>query len=237
MSKQPSFILVINEWLLLNESCTCSCLYGRNSQAQSGIYDVILSNSTQTVRVYCDMDTDGGGWTVFQRRQDGSVDFYREWNDYKRGFGNLYVEFWLGFDYIHWLLSLSPTGNELRVDLGDAQGNREHVKYANFSVGDESAKYVLGVSGFNSKNESVGDSLFHHNGIKFSTKDQNNGPTPSENCAINHYGAWWYQDYTNTCYGSSLNSGYHRTDPLTAIAWRGWKVEPLKFSEMKFRSK
>ena len=67
------------------------------------------------------MDTDGGGWTVFQRRQDRSVDFYREWNDYKRRFGNLNVEFWLGFDYIHWLLSLSPTGNELRVDLGDAK--------------------------------------------------------------------------------------------------------------------
>ena len=63
------------------------------------------------------METDGGGWTVFQRRQDGSVDFYRNWTDYEDGFGNLTGEFWLGLGKINCLTK--EQSNTLRVDLGD----------------------------------------------------------------------------------------------------------------------
>ena len=33
---------------------------------------------------------------VFQRRQDGYVDFYRDWSNYRRGFGYVQFEHWLG---------------------------------------------------------------------------------------------------------------------------------------------
>jgi len=68
--------------------------------------------------VFCDQTTAGGGWTVFQKRLDGSVDFYRGWADYKRGFGNLNGEFWLGLDKINRLTKLR---NRLRVELEDIQ--------------------------------------------------------------------------------------------------------------------
>ena len=67
----------------------------------------------------CDQTTAGGGWTVFQKRLDGSVDFYHGWADYKNGFGNLNGEFWLGLDKIS---RLTNTKNRLRVDLEDTTG-------------------------------------------------------------------------------------------------------------------
>ena len=86
------------------------------SLTQSGVYSV-NPDGKGSFTVYCDMRTDGGGWTVFQRRQDGPVDFYRGWNDYKSGFGQLTSEFWLGNDKIHRLISSRPSS--LRVELED----------------------------------------------------------------------------------------------------------------------
>ena len=91
--------------------------------------------------VFCDHKTTGGGWTVFQKRRDGSVDFFGAWDDYKRGFGNLNGEFWLGLDKIHRLTVSSS--NKLRVDLEDIHGATVFAGYSSFSVSNENAKYQL----------------------------------------------------------------------------------------------
>ena len=91
--------------------------------------------------VFCDQTTEGGGWTVFQKRMDGSVDFYRYWNDYKCGFGDLCGEFWLGLDKIHRLTS--DDKNVLRVDLEDFEGNTAYAEYNLFGVMSENDKYKL----------------------------------------------------------------------------------------------
>ncbi|VDI42454.1 Hypothetical predicted protein [Mytilus galloprovincialis] len=51
----------------------------------NGVYDITNEFS---ISVFYEMDTDNGGWTTIQRRYDGTVDFYRSWNDYKAGFGD-----------------------------------------------------------------------------------------------------------------------------------------------------
>ena len=137
-------------------------------QTASGIYTIQPDNQPP-FQAYCDMETDGGGWTVFQRRMDGSVDFYRFWKQYQRGFGNLSGEFWLGLDKIH---RLTSTATQLRVDLKDFNGNSRYALYASFSVGDSASKYILLVSGYSgTAGDSLGSESKRHNGHHFSTKD------------------------------------------------------------------
>ena len=177
------------------------------------------------------METDGSGWTVFQRRQDGSVDFNRNWRDYENGFGNLTGEFWLGLGKINRLTK--EQSNTLRVDLGDFDGNTSYAQYTTFSVGDNTTEYTLTVGGYSG---TAGDSLTNsspkygiHNGRKFSTRDNDNDSYPSLNCAQYYNGAWWF----NACFHSHLNGLYHHN----GIIWRHWKgpLYSLKFTEMKTR--
>ena len=128
------------------------------------------------------METDGGGWTVFQRRQDGSVDFYRNWIDYEEGFGNLTGEFWLGLSKVHRLTSNGT--NSLRVDLGDFENNTAYAQYSTFSIGDSTTEYTLNVGGYSG---TAGDGLVdghNHNGMKFSTKDNDNDNWNGASCTI-----------------------------------------------------
>ena len=112
---------------------------------KDGVYS-IDPDGGGSFNVRCDMTTDGGGWTVFQRRHDGSVDFYRVWNDYKNGFGNMSGEFWLGLEKIERLTKDKDVNKELRVDLEDFEGEKKYAKYETFIV--EGGKYKLTVEGY-----------------------------------------------------------------------------------------
>ena len=168
---------------------------------------------------------------------DGSVDFNRGWNDYERGFGNISGEYWLGLAFLHQLLQLNGA-NELRIELKDYSGNSAYAKYSSFNVGDSSSKYSLSDSGYSG---TAGDALAasgspdgNVNGMKFSTKDQDNDKHVSTNCASYYGGRWWF----NVCHRSFLNGLYASgTDP-NPITWHTWKLwSSLAFSEMKFRKK
>ena len=175
------------------------------------------------------METDGGGWTVFQRRMDGSVNFYRTWSDYELGFGDLAGEFWLGLDKIHRLSTIKSVVGQLRVELSDFADVKRYAKFSSFSVGNSASKYVLNVVGYSGN---AGDSLSEQNGRKFTTKDRDND-NYSQNCAIVYTGAWWY----NRCHHSNLNGLYlvDSTDHKGIQWWKTWKLNTLKYTEMKMR--
>ena len=203
----------------------CSDLL-KSGHTQSGLYSV-NPDGKGNFTVYCDMRTDGGGLTVFQRRQDGSVDFYRGWDDYKAGFGQLTAEFWLGNDKIHRLTASRPSS--LRVELEDWNGVKAFAKYGKFSIGDEQAQYRLEVGSYSG---TAGDSLAWHNNMTFTTNDRDNDINDG-NCAVSYKGAWWY----TSCHHSNLNGQYlgdRRNE--RGVRWHHFRgALSLKFTEMKLR--
>ncbi|GFR79827.1 tenascin-R [Elysia marginata] len=190
-------------------------------------YTIIHPNNENDIEqpVLCDALTDGGGWIVFQRHSTGTVNFYRGWEDYKRGFGSLDGDFWLGNDIIH---AITGAGLfELRVDL---RYNDKSVfaHYKSFSVGDEKSLYTLHVAHYSG---TAGDSLIKsHNGKPFSTHDRDNDKSP-HNCAVVYVGAWWYKD----CHDANLN-GQWKGRSGRGPMWRPLTGDNgVSYSEMKMR--
>ncbi len=207
----------------------CSEILARGASI-SGVYTVQPLDSGETFQVYCDMETDGGGWTVFQRRQDGSVDFYLDFANYSRGFGNLEGEFWLGNDNLHRLTAQGEY--ELRIELSDFEDESRYAVYDSFTIADVSDNYRLTVGSYSG---TADDSLSYHNNRQFSTKDRDND-ADGGNCAQTYHGAWWYRD----CHHSNRNGPYLNgttTEYARGVIWYHWKGDyySLKTSEMKIR--
>ncbi|CAH2316832.1 Hypothetical predicted protein [Pelobates cultripes] len=193
----------------------------------------IYPDDETPLKVLCDMHTDGGGWIVFQRRWDGSVDFFRDWKSYKAGFGSRLNEFWLGNDNLH-ILTASGTW-ELRIDLTDFENMKYFAKYDSFQVFGESEKYKILLGAFTEGN--AGDSLTYHNNMKFTTKEQDNDLDRSNSCSEKYKGGWWYND----CHVSNLNGlyllGQHNSfaDGINWYHGKGYNYS-YKHSEMKIRN-
>ncbi|XP_039098319.1 tenascin-R isoform X2 [Hyaena hyaena] len=198
-----------------------------NGDTLSGVYTIFLNGElSRKLQVYCDMTTDGGGWIVFQRRQNGQTDFFRKWAEYRVGFGNLEDEFWLGLDNIHRITSQGRY--ELRVDMRDGQ-EAAFAYYDKFSVEDGRNLYKLRLGVYNG---TAGDSLSYHQGRPFSTEDRDNDVAVT-NCAMSYKGAWWYKN----CHRTNLNGKYGESRHSQGINWYHWKGHEfsIPFVEMKMR--
>ena len=159
-------------------------------QTTDGVYTINPDNQT-AFQVYCDMTNDGGGWTMLQRRFDGSVDFNQTWTICENTFGNLTGEHWLGLINMHRLTASAP--QELRVDLEDFNRNTRYARYSTFTVGNTTTDYRLLVSGYSGTAGDAGLGLSYHSGSKFSTIDRDND-VYYDNCALTTLaGPWWYR--------------------------------------------
>ncbi|XP_069602472.1 tenascin-X isoform X2 [Ranitomeya imitator] len=198
-----------------------------NGEVRNGTFTIYLGGDKErTLTVFCDLETDGGGWIVFQRRMDGSTNFYREWDDYKNGFGNLTSEFWLGNIALH---QISSSGSyELRVDLRAGEEVAFAV-YDDFRVEDENENFRLRLGQYRGD---AGDSMSYHNNMIFSTYDRDTQRRILP-CAMSYRGAWWYRN----CHYANLNGLYNNNKDHQGINWKTWKgfEFSIPFTEMKMR--
>ena len=204
----------------------CKDVY-QNGHNTSGVYTINPDNQTE-FKVYCDMDTDGGGWTVIQRRFDGSVSFDRNWTDCESGFGNKTGEYWLGLSYIHRLTT--SASQDLRVDMEDFEGGSAYARYTTFTVSTAADSYRMRISGYSG---TAGDSMSFNSGSRFTTKDRDND-MHSINCATKFKGPWWH---SSGCFQANLNGKYNSSQYAVGIMWFHWKrnYNSLKTANMKLR--
>ncbi|XP_028273465.1 tenascin isoform X4 [Parambassis ranga] len=198
-----------------------------NGETTSGLYTIYIGGEeNQPVQVYCDMSTDGGGWMVFLRRQNGKLEFFRNWKNYTAGFGNLNDEFWLGLSNLHKITSLGHY--ELRVDMRD-NGESAYAQYDKFTIAEPRTRYKVYIGAYSG---TAGDSMTYHQGRPFSTYDNDNDIAVT-NCALSYKGAFWYKN----CHRVNLMGKYGDTSHSKGINWFHWKghEHSIQFAEMKIR--
>ncbi|KAK2817701.1 hypothetical protein Q7C36_021634 [Tachysurus vachellii] len=230
----------------------CEDVY-RNGGESSEMYFIRPEASQTPYKVYCDQTSQNGGWLLIQNRLDGSVDFGRRWDDYKRGFGNVAFdvgkgycetpgEYWLGNDRISQITKVGPT--EVLIEMQDWAGAKTYAQYQQFTVQGEASNYILAVDKYsgtagNTFNTGatelfgVNRTMTIHNGMMFSTYDRDNDRwvpgDPSKQCAKEDGGGWWY----NACHSANPNGRYYWGGAYTknmakhgtddGIVWMNWK--------------
>ncbi|XP_069496186.1 fibrinogen-like protein 1 [Ambystoma mexicanum] len=222
----------------------CSTVF-ESRRTTSGYFRIKPWPEKEPFLVYCDM-SDGGGWTVLQRRSNGKVNFNRKWDEYKEGFGSFKGkkdEFWLGNDHIHDLLSAEMT---LQIDLMDWEGAHRYAIYENFRVQNEQNNYrlLLGMYSGNAGDALSGGSHVEEqwsaslNGMQFCTPDKDHDRYVTGNCAQENTCGWWF----NRCHAANLNGVYHKKGNYSGaydngVTWSTWRGlwYSLKYTTMKIR--
>ncbi|XP_062614572.1 ficolin-1-like [Saccostrea cucullata] len=177
-------------------------------------------------------NTDGHIWTMIQRREDGSVNFFRGWTEYKTGFGDVITEFWIGLDNIRLLVLNGFTVLRVELEYGTES---VYAEYSSFYIAGEEDKYRIHVSGYSG---TAGDGIsctteFCNNEAQFSTFDNDNDADQFLNNAEFWRGAWWY----HSGHKSHLNGEYGNNNHGQGINWfyfKGWTVS-LTRSRMMLR--
>lgn len=157
-----------------------------------------------------------------------AMDFNRNWNDYKIGFGVPGCDYWIGNDHLH---QLTQQGN-YTLDVS-AQimyvGRMGHSKYSYFRVGSEAEQYAVNYDNYivDNARDGFGSVI---KGRRFSTPDHGQSI-----CTLTSPSGWWFDE---NCTSKNLNTPrygvfttkYQFAQPLQWVYMDG--VQTLEYTGM-----
>ncbi|EDW10448.1 microfibril-associated glycoprotein 4 [Drosophila mojavensis] len=198
--------------------------------ASNTVHVIQVNGVPEPFQVLCNSQLAGNGWTVIQRRINGEVDFYRSWDEYKRGFGNATGEFFIGLERLHHMTKDTP--QQLYVWLEDFSNNTRCASFDDLKIGSEEEAYALLSLG--KHQGTVKDAMRLSRGQKFTTFDRDNDADELNNCAELRHGAWWYDH----CGYSNLNGFYTEADLEYDYANKGifWADSDFHESDYSLKS-
>lgn len=162
-------------------------------------------NPSTEFHVWCDLETDGGGWTTIQRRSQHEKygdRFEQPLEKYDKGFSEDASSYWIGNENIYVLTNFPNNKQVLRIELTKNKGEKPTVlNYGKFQVGPKSENFKLTIGDYDGPDG--GDALKSHNGARFSTRNSKNGESRGSGCYKLQSGGWWFRDYY--CSHSNLN--------------------------------
>lgn len=214
----------------------CKDLY-KSGKVDSGVYTIYpwerSDPNYRPVQAYCDMETEGGGWTAIQRRVDGEENFNRSWTEYKLGFGNPQRDYWIGNDVIHQLTK--GRNSSLYVSITSTNKTISHTVYGQFSVSSEEQNYALHIADY--KNGSLVDAMLSayyngHAGMNFSAFDMDNDGAFYTNCASDNSGGWWFSE----CYQAYLNGPWFSDYVYNPWSSQYWSMREVYGTLMSIKS-
>ncbi|XP_067940559.1 fibrinogen-like protein 1 [Watersipora subatra] len=208
------------------ETADCQDAFDNGERNSGAVYTLYTDPESAPVLAVCQFD-DQSGWTLIQRRLDGTIDFNKGWDEYAHGFGNIQGEYWIGLENLFYL---TKKNQKLSIFLEDHESQSRTANYSLFQIENEESNYQLLVSGYSGD---AGDSLSYHHEMGFSTFDYDNDGHPGS-CASSFQGGWWY----DACMSANLNGVWHDANNARpssfGVAWFAWK-SPYSFKTVYMR--
>ncbi|KAL9700224.1 hypothetical protein quinque_003665 [Culex quinquefasciatus] len=167
---------------------------GTGQSGESNLYLIAPVGQHHPLMTQCENE-----WTTIQRRQDGSVDFNRSWEDYANGFGTPAGEFWIGNEALHHLTN--DNCSTLRIVMQDIYDNTWFADYEAFRIGSREDGFRLELAGYKGN---ASDAFEYQNHMQFSAIDVDRDIS-NTHCAGNYEGGWWFSH----CQHANLNGRYN----------------------------